>query len=424
MSCNRNGNRCAGAAARNGIAGHLSRSLSALASWQTVDRLLFSGLKKEDLPTAATNALLSAAGLKWEDGRVKLAGVLGLIIAVHGLEHASGAAATLLARNLVRGRAYGRYRGVILRRNPLLKRAQAIRGGLSRGKVTGVAGYYFHQGGRTWTCTMTDFRAREGSRQMTALKGVSYPNRGFYFDRPLDERDAVDIVLGDRDPDTVPGYLGSTNELDSLIGTGRLKRGLMGLNWLTVDDSERDTRGPDFVDYGTLETAPAGRWTDYRPYRHERTVSPGHTRSVSYADLVKEVGRQADTTGVPVMEGYGGPPKTEERPPDPATFVSDLWGNKSGDRPEAPPKITRTIKYADLAAELGQELAPPQIELGGLGKRPLRVEAIDQYEGGAIRAEAYYQDTDEQWTPIADEKIEEAIAKTITDNFQAISRRS
>jgi hypothetical protein len=231
--------------------------------------------------------------------------------------------------------------------------------------------------------------------------------------------------------------LGSTNEIDALVpALGSGKRALMGLNWLTMDDSERDTRGPDFVDYGTLDRPRANTYGQYGGYSdrypHLRPSPGPYTCAYTYADLA----RQADVKKVPVSEGYGGLSAAEEKKPDPGAFVSDLWGNKpgqAGSQPPAPPeagpadddfKVVRSVRYEDLVKEVGQPLAPAVVEHETLGQRPLRVEALDQFKDGRILAEAYYEAPDGGWTPILDEKALEQIAGRITDKFQRISKQT
>jgi len=421
MSCDSRNRLIASASGRNGIAGYLNRSLGILGSWGTVERL-FSG-DGADL----ANQVLNLAGLRLEQKtasqaaeearrerepvvsrKVKLNGVAGLMIGVHALEQATGVAATLAARAVLRGKPTGTYRGVILRRSPLASLP---------GPGRNAEGFYFHQGGRTWVSRTAQYPvSRDTVKTLTTVRSLSLPGRAFYFDRKMDERDVVDVVLGERDPDTLPGFLGYTGELDSLApALGLLKKGLMGLNWLSIDETERETRGLDFIDY----TAPG---SSYRQTAHSHSYpSAAPVRTVTYADMARSAGRQVDTRNIPVREGYGGPPPPPEPPPPPPeAYVSDLWGNST--RPE---EVIAVTDYAKLAAEAGRELAPPKIDIPGQGLRPLRVRSLDLLKGPGgskqMRASADYEYAPGQWRPITDDKIREALANTVAMNFNEAS---
>lgn len=418
MSCDSRNRLIAVASGRNGIAGYLNRSLGVLGSWGTVERL-FSGDGAETV-----NQLLGLAGLRLEQKtasqaaeearrrerepvvsrKVKLNGVAGLMIGVHALEQATGVAATLAVRAALRGKPTGTYRGVILRRLP----PAPLPG-------RNATGFYFHQGGRTWVSRTAQYPiSRDTVKTLTTVRSLSLPGRAFYFDRKMDERDVVDVVLGERDPDSLPGFLGYTGELDSLAPSlVLLKQGLMGLNWLSIDETERETRGLDFIDYTASpyrQTAPSHSYPSAAP-----------VRTVTYADLARSAGRQVDTRNIPLREGYGGPPPPPEPPPPPPeAYVSDLWGN-----PTRPDELIAATDYAKLVAEAGRELAPPQIDIPGQGLRPLRVRSLDLLKGPGgskqMRASADYEYTPGQWRPITDDKIREALANTVALNFNQAS---
>ena len=461
MSCSRTGDRCASAAGRNGVAGYMSRALNTMSSWQTVNQVLSGSKQWNDVPGRLGDTALGLVGLgRDRGGKLYLANVAGLILATHAIEHGTGVAATMVARNAVRGIPYGQYRGVILRRNPYLAAMQKLRRlarplQMYRPKNWFPSelkdGFYFHQGGRTWSCLTAGYRVtKDTSKTLMSVKQLSFPGRAYYFDRRIDERDVVDVVLGDKDPDTIPGYLGGTNEIDAVVRPlGAAKKALMGLNWLTMDDTERDTRGEDFVDYGALaapRTRPYASWSsesnNYTNHSGYGSASLGpYGRAYRYADLLKRNGPQVAMKDVPVSEGYGGLKLAEEKKPGPQDFVSDLWGNKPGQGAKGKPtagsptertdddafKVVKAVKYTDLMATLGgKALAPPTVMLtdegGDLGPRPLRVEALDTFKNGRTLAEAYYQDLNGQWQPIADEKALEQIAKVVMDEYTRQSR--
>jgi len=416
MSCDRNGRKCATAAVRNGIAGHAGRSLNAISSWQTLDTLVSGKVHADKLPEQAANMALGTLGLKLENGQVRLKNVMGLVIGTHALEHVTGSAVTLLTRTALRGQAFATYRGILLRRSPLAEKFRQKTKSLSGGRITPKDTFYFHESGRTWSVSTADYRfpGNLPLKTLSVLRSHSFPNRAFYFDRALAPQDAVDVVMGDKDPETQPGFLGATNEIDALAPAIKsAKLSLMTANWLTMDDSERDTRTLDIIDYGTLA----------RPARYSSPFNPSTRaptwRSPGYANIVKTYGSQTRTAGIPVTEGYGGLKAVPEKAVDTSAFVGDLFGNRTP--PKKSSKITATSNYEQLTREVGKALAPPTISVSGKGERPLRVEALDQFADGRILAEAYYGEADGSWTPITDESSQAKIATFITDKFKKLS---
>jgi len=251
MSCDSKNRLIASASGRNGIAGYLNRSLGIISSWGTVERLLSGDT------SALAHQVLGLAGLRLEEKtasqvaseqtrkqnpdpvvsrQIKLNGVAGGMLGLHALEQATGVAATMLVRSTLRGKPSGTYRGVILRHLPLTKLP---------GPGRKAEGFYFHQGGRTWISRTAHYAiSKDTVKTLTTVRSLSFPNRAFYFDRKMDERDVVDVVLGARDPDSLPGFLGYTGEFDSLVPSmGALKKGLMGINWLSIDETERGDAG-------------------------------------------------------------------------------------------------------------------------------------------------------------------------------------
>jgi hypothetical protein len=59
----------------------------------------------------------------------------------------------------------------------------------------------------------------------------------------------IDLVKGDRAPDSIPGFIGSVNELETITSLGHIKRAFFAANWLLIDEGERDDGGPGDVDY-------------------------------------------------------------------------------------------------------------------------------------------------------------------------------
>lgn len=256
MACDRGARGCANAAKRNGIAGHASRYLNTLGSWSSYRDLE----SLEEIPQRLAGLTESFFGLKGLlSGRPRLAGIAGAVLAVHAVEQATGSLGTMAMRTFGRGKPIGKYRGVILRQTEPGRWARGIEQ-VTGGRVSQSENFYFFESGRTWRCTTLETTLGDTQRTLTNLRSFSLPGREFYFDRKLEPQQAVDVALGERDPDTIPGFIGSVNELENTaIPLGSLKRSLFLANWLLVDDSERDG-GPDYVDYDALGrgTPPGG----------------------------------------------------------------------------------------------------------------------------------------------------------------------
>ena len=428
MSCNGPNKACGRAAGLNGIGGYVNRSLGAIGSWGTINAAIRNagGITLDPVKTlsqinpgdmsasmkrlsrtaalASANMALDAVGMSvTEDKKLRLNDARGLVLVAHALEKTSGAAVTMMARQYVRGKPYMKYQGVLVRKNPLP--AGKTMNKLSRGRITPQQqdAYYFHQDGVTWASATTEVKVFKGSapKTLSILKSYSFPNREFYFDRRLDERDAIDLVMGYKKPETLSGYLGHTTELDSLLRPlKRAKQSLMMLNWLTVDDTERDIPYETIVDYDRLfqKKKQLSRYSPYSyswdrdGYALDYSQLRRGQRSASYRDLIRKSGKR------------------------PAT--------KRAQSSAAPPsgKLSKTIKYQDLVKEVGAELSPATIKMPEYEEPlPLKIEAIDEYSDGAVYAEAYVRTPDGGWFPVVDQTVQKRLGRLVLNNFTKIS---
>jgi len=359
---------------------------------------------------ASANMALDAVGVRVTgDNKVQLKDARGLILGVHALEKVTGAAITLGARQYVRGKPYLKYQGVLVRKNPLAARTSEKISRLSKGRVTPQSqdAYYFHRDGVTWSSATTQVNVFKGGepKTLSVLKSYSFPNRAFYFDRRLDERDAIDLTMGYKKPETLSGYLGHTTELDSLLRPlKRAKQSLMMMNWLTVGDNERDIPYESIIDYDRLfqekkrRTPYSYAWEgdgDSLDYRRLRRGA----RSLSYRDLLKHSSGKKSTK-------EASPPKKKQNP------AASLPAGK----------ISKTIKYQKLAEEVGVDLAPDTIKMPGYDDPlPLRIEAIDEYSDGTALAEAYVRAPDGEWFPITDVAVQKRLGRLVFNNFTKVS---
>lgn len=390
MSCDRSGRRCADAAKRNGLSGQVSRYLNTVGSWSTYRDL--GGV--EEVPERLAQVTAAFFGLKGLlAGRPQLTGILGVIIGLHALEQVTGSTITFGMRLLARGRPlYQPYRGITLRQSPFTPRVARLVNRLSGGRVSDSQGYYFFQGGRTWHYQALTLELADETRTLAVLRSFSIPHREFFFDRAIPPDDSINLALGDRDPDTIPGYIGSVNEFEDATGAiGNLKRVFFVANWLLVDPGERDSGGgaaADIVDYDALVKGLPPGGQDQGQKINVRTAPRGGT---------------VYTTG---SRHY---PSTTPVRPTPSPIL----------RPAGPPmQATRTTTEqtaygANLFAP-GDRPARQTVEVDGQ-VRPLVIRRLmtDPLSGRRRAEAAYYDETLGQWRLIDDTAAREQIAAQV-----------
>jgi hypothetical protein len=374
MSCNGNSKRCGDAAKRNGIAGQVNQFLNTVGSWDSYRDLN----SLNEIPEQLARITAAYFGLKDVlKGKPKLTGILGAILAVHAMEQATGATATFGMRMLVRGKPIGQHRGVILRESPITPRAAKVANRLTGGRVSQAEGYYFHESGRTWHYQSMTLDLPDQPRTLTRIKSFSIPNREFYFDRPVPPQKVVDIVLGDQDPDTIPGFMGKTNELENVTNViGPIKRAFFAANWLLVDESERDGGQAGYVDYDALvQGKKAGSSTPTR-------VSPAYDYSSNYGSY------------------------SSRRYPSVARATTPAYGT-TWFRSEPPAPTGGTTQQAFIEGR----------------HRPIRINRV--LRNPVTRTEEaeaiYYDENDQQWKHVTDRAEKEALAEEVKQGNLSVS---
>jgi hypothetical protein len=381
MSCDRNGRRCASAAQRNGISGYFSRYLNTLTTWQTYGDLT----QVADIP----QRVLDVTGRFFGIGDGKLRGIFGVLIATHLVEQITGAVATMGARMLLRGKPFGRYRGITLRESPVSPKVGRGQARLLGDRMLEAKGFYFHEAGRTWHSHTATYRVGDVAKTLTHIQSLSLPNREYFFDRELAPQDVVDMVLGDRDPDTIPGFIGACNEIDGVLGVTKSIKRLMYIgNWLLVDDMERDA-GAELVDYdigrgpytgqprGTSPASPPGGSSPPGGYGGYR--SPTYASRASWSEAYRQHGSQGYTSDVT----YTSP----DDQVDPLDFVGSLWDAGANGRSK------QTVSVD------GREC-------------PLSIRGIEVAPDGRRLAQAYYH-RNNQWWQVKDERLRERLARDV-----------
>lgn len=401
MSCGKNGGLCANAAKRNGIFGQASRAANTLGSWGTY-RNVDSPEKIPEEVAKITAKFFGLDGLL--GGNPRMLGLMGAIMGVHGLEQGTASVITTADRlHGRRGKPLAQYNGIIIRNRPsILKWANGLNR-VAGGRILAAKGYSFTEGGRTWTCSSMTLQVGDMPRTITRVRSWSIPHREFYFDRPMyiagleddpaeDERAismqrVIDIVRGDEDPDVVPGFIGSVNELEDLTGIlGLAKRGLFAVNWMTVEEGERDRGSTGYVDYEALVqgTAPGAS--------KNTTVLGGGKSSNGVTPIMKPVGA-ASSPGLPNFYYAPATPVTSQQ------YGLDLFKTSA---PAVRPRVALT--------------SLPGYQLEGR-VYPLIVKNVlsdPLHPLNAARAEAIYYDAGiNKWRTVVDDVDKEEIASLV-----------
>jgi hypothetical protein len=250
--------------------GQAQRYLDTLGHWDTYSDINSIEAIPERI-AQVTAAYFDLKGLA--EGRIRLSGILGAIILLHTLEQVSGGLATTGMRLYARGKPVASYRGITIRKSPFTPKAAQLLDQVTSGRLLATDGTYFFEAGRTWHCQSLILQVGDEVRTLTRLHSFSIPQREFFFDRPVvvpSDREPeagertisiqriIDLVKGDEFPETIPGFIGSVNELESLTLLRSIKHLLFMINWLLIDPAERD-QGSQPVDYGTvLKGSPPG----------------------------------------------------------------------------------------------------------------------------------------------------------------------
>lgn len=381
MSCDNNSRVISNTASRrNGIMGQVSRYLNTLGNWSTYRDIS----SFDDIPERIGQVTAAFFGLEGlgKNGLPKLAGILGAVMAVQALEQVTGAGVTFGARLLGRGKPIGKYRGIILRESPLTPRLAGAVNRLTRGRLLEAKGYYFFESGRTWHSQTMTVQVGDTPKTLTQVRSYSLPYREYYFDRDISPQTVVDVVKGDNDPDTVPGFIGSVNELENITPLGGIKRAFFAANWLLIDEGERDEGGPGFVDYDALikgkQVSQSGT-TGGGYYRVSRPATSGYT-SGAYSSWPSTTARS-----IPV------------RPAEAKAYGTQFF--RSGAAPGGDPYERIKDRYQ---APNGQQYP---LLIRGLKTNPISM---------TKKADAIYYDGEmKRWREIVDDEVQVALAREV-----------
>jgi hypothetical protein len=197
----------------------------------------------------------------------------------------------------------------------------------------------------------------------------------------------VDLVKGDRDPDTVPGFIGSVNELENITPLGGLKRAFFAANWLLIDEGERDEGSPGYVDYdalvGNRPTGGSGYYQTSRPsgsYSSYRSDWPSTSRRIP-------VSSSSPPQAVPI------------RPSEPPQPYGTQYFRSSAAPASSDPYERITDRYRTADGKLYPLL------IRGLKTNPLTM---------ARKADAIYYDGElKRWREIVDDEAQLALAREV-----------
>ncbi len=387
------------AARRNGLMGYLDNLISTLGNWKT-----YEGVKSpQDLMTRFSQVTMRFVGLDFgQEGGLQIKGILLGILAIHALEQITGGTVTLTTRLFLRGQVLGAWGGVIVRQNPLTPKKARLLGFISGGLVSPhPIGVYWHEGGRTWEAESFGLNIKGNVRAITRIGSLSVPRREHFFDRPLiipgmalsDKvtigadgqargvpiQSVIDIVLGQEHPHNVPGYIGSTNDLENVVSAlGWAKRLLFMISWFLIDESERDVPLSNLVDYasvnGTQKRATTGASSTW--------ANPAYGRKAGGSTVYP-------STTVP-QSGYVSPQSIQgvQLSFDPTFTVPPAPA-----RPDQPPPEDTPYRTIKDRIKLGDKFYPVLIK--SILRHPIHT---DQRVVDAI----FYDPADRQWKSIAD----------------------
>ena len=413
MSCDTGAKKYSSSAAkRNGIGSQVSRYLNTLGSWSTY-RDLGSAEEIPERIAQVTGAYFGIKGLI--EGHPRVAGVLGVIIGVHALEKVTSGIATTGMRLYGRGKPVASYRGIMIRKSPFTPKAAGVMNRLTGGRVLEANGYYFFEGGKTWHTQSTTFQVGDEPRTLTRVKSFSIPQREYFFDRPVtvpgDREPAegektipiqrvIDTVKGDEEPDTIPGFIGSVNELEGVTPLRNIKHTLFAANWLLVDPGERDGSSGEYVDYETLVkgTPTTGSGGVYQVARPASSTASGS----NYWPSTTRIPIRMATTPEPIR------PARSTSPPQAQPYGPDLF--RSGAAAGQANSLAPAERYKDRI-RIGSKDYPPVVK---------RV-VLSPFSAGGRKADAVYYDDDlNQWREVVDEEDRVNLARAVDEGRLSI----
>lgn len=399
-----NNHRSADARRRNGIIGQTQRYLDTLGNWGTYRDINHV----EEIPERIAQVTAAYFGLKGlAEGHIRLSGILGAIILLHTLEQVTGGVATTGMRLYARGKPVASYRGITIRKSPFTPKAAQVLDQVTGGRLSVADGSYFFESGRTWHCQALTLQFGTEVRTLTRLHSFSLPQREFFFDRPVivpgdrepeeGERTIaiqriIDLVKGDELPETIPGFIGSVNELESLTILRPIKYLLFMVNWLLIDPAERDHNARP-VDYETvLKGSPPGSAGSSSLYQVTRPPSGPPTTGLW------------PSTSRTILSQPPPPP-----PPPPPPYEADLFGagptagSSPANGPTGPAPAGPAARYPDRIRIDNRDYP---LVIKRLVASPLN--------GGQRKVDAiYYDDRVGHWCDIVDEETRISLARAV-----------
>jgi hypothetical protein len=324
------------------------------------------------------------------------------------------------------GQAVGNWRNSVIRENRLTPVKAKVLGRLTGGRLLDARGYYFHEGGRTWLSESFTADVKGTPRTLTRISSLAFPKREHFFDRPLtlgngaagkgdtspigDDyhprelpmQSVVDVVKGEKQPSQVPGYIGSTSEVENITGIAGLKRALFAASWFLVDESERDVGGGlAAFDY------PAEGGGDYSRYRRVDKNRTPIRSAASYPEdsLLFYNPRTQAVTATPSGGSVAIPVRTSSGETPRAVPVRVV--GSSGDKAEQAPVGARYFKEK-LPYEYLEEVIEDRIPDEKGIERPMLLRGfkqtpLDLAGDSPGTPDAIYHDG-ERWRQVTDDK--------------------
>lgn len=249
-------------------------------------------------------------------------------------------------------------------------------------------GLMFEVSGKTWHRGTIVIKTAQGERTLTHLQSLSVPAAHYYFNRRLDDNEAVGIVSNQKgfDPKHMPdrqglpstGYAGQISEIESLLPLwASLKRGLIQahLRWGALPNHNQAERAVT----ASVTATP----TDTGTAKGNIRPSTGRDNGKRRKDKTKPIsGSAAEKTPKPPGE-------------------------------EAPkPKISSDIHPLD---NIG-----PRVRIGDKEYRVMVRRIVKSADERSLADATYYDEENDAWKIVADDNIRERLASQVEAGMMPI----
>lgn len=216
----------------------------------------------------------------------------------------------------------------------------------------------------------------------------------------------MDVVKGLTQSEQVPGYIGSTNELENITPLGKVKRSLFAASWFLVDESERDTGGGiGYADYQAALSSNSNPSTQiYRRIDTPRSKTSSPIVDYSNAALLRY---DPKTDRISTGDGGKGNPIPLVAVANAAPTASGSLGPKSDSDEQIYYWGGRKLSYVELTNVTGRFVEDDN----GTPRPMLLRDVLRSPLNGSLVPDAIYCDG-ERWRQVVDPAVLDAIAQS------------